>query len=137
MPASVYKLVFQDPDCKKLAPSKLEKGTYTTNSVRIIGSCVLYMVNPDTKCVQEVTFYVASNDGSVLLSCATTLALVLMQPCTRLDHLPPGASLISSSADQPKTNEFLLNVHVLSRKSEVFTVSNHMRPRLLTTGKLS
>ena len=32
MPASVYKLLFQDPDCKKLAHSKLEIGTCTTNS---------------------------------------------------------------------------------------------------------
>ena len=32
MPASIYKLVFQAADCKKLAPSKLEIGTYTTES---------------------------------------------------------------------------------------------------------
>ena len=37
-----------------------------------------YLVYPDTKCLQEVTFYVASNNGSVLLSCATTLALGLI-----------------------------------------------------------
>ena len=36
MPASVYKLVFQDPDCKKLAPSKLEIGTYTTDTVKLV-----------------------------------------------------------------------------------------------------
>ena len=30
MAASVYKLVFQDHDYKKLAPSKLEIGTHTT-----------------------------------------------------------------------------------------------------------
>ena len=33
MPVSVYKLVFQDPDYKKLASSKLEIGTYTTDTV--------------------------------------------------------------------------------------------------------
>ena len=38
MPASVYKLVFQDPDCKKLAPSKLEIETYTTDTVKLVGS---------------------------------------------------------------------------------------------------
>ena len=52
MPASVYKLVFQGPDCKKLAPSKLEIDTYTTDTVRLIGSCVFYLVHPDTKCPQ-------------------------------------------------------------------------------------
>ena len=60
-------------DCKKLAPSKLEIGTYTSNTVRLVGSCVFSLVHPDTKCLhlQEVTFYVASNNGSVLVSCVT------------------------------------------------------------------
>ena len=34
MPTSVYKLVFSDPDLKKLAPSKLEIGTYTIDTVK-------------------------------------------------------------------------------------------------------
>ena len=102
MPASVYRLVFQDPDCKTLTPSKLEIGTYMTDTVKLVGSCVFYFVHPDTKCLQEVTFYVASNNGSVLLSCVTTLALGLIQPCSRLDYLAPRASLITSSADHPE-----------------------------------
>ena len=89
MPASVYKLVFSDPDLKRFAPSKLETGTYTINTVKLVGSCTFYLVNPDTKWPQEVTSYVANNDGTVLLSCATTLALGLIQPYTRLDYLPP------------------------------------------------
>ena len=75
MPASIYKLVFQDPDCKKLAPSKLEIGTYTTDTFKLVGSCVFHLIHPDTKHLQEVAFYVASNNGSILLSCVTTLAL--------------------------------------------------------------
>ena len=77
MSPSVYRLVFQDPDCKKLVPSKLEIGTYTTNTVKLVVSCMFNLVHPDTKCVQEVTFYVASNNGSVLLSYLTMLALGL------------------------------------------------------------
>ena len=83
MLASVYKLVFQDPGLKKLAPSKLEIGTYTSDTVKLVGSFILYLVHPDTKCLQEVTFYVASNNGSVLLSCVIMLALGLRQPHTR------------------------------------------------------
>ena len=49
MPASVYKLVFKDTDLKKLAPSILENGTYSTDTVKIVGSCVFYLVHPDTK----------------------------------------------------------------------------------------
>ena len=121
MPASVYKLVFHDPELQKLAPSKLEIGTYTTDTVKLVGSCVFYLVHPNTKHLQEVTFYVASNNGSVLLSCVTTLALGLIQPCIRLDYLPPRASLITSSADHPKKTKSQVSVHVSKQE---FTVSN-------------
>ena len=48
MPASVYRLVFKDPDLKKLAPSTLEIGTYTTDTVKIVESCLFYLVHPYT-----------------------------------------------------------------------------------------
>ena len=87
MPVSVYKLVFQDPYYKTPAPNKLRISTYTTHTVKLVGSCMFYLVYPDTKHLLEVTFHVASNNGSVLLSCATTLALGLIQPQNRLDYL--------------------------------------------------
>ena len=117
MPASVYKLVFQDPNMKALAPSSLEIGTYATNTVKIVGSCVFYLVHPDTKNLMEVTFYVAMNNGSVLLSCKTTLMLGLIQPRTRLDYLQPRPCLITSSADHPKKTKATLHV----QKQEVST----------------
>ena len=102
MPASVYKLVFQDPNMNNLDPRSLEIGTYTTDTVKIVGSCVFYLVHLDTNKLMEETFYVAMNDGSVLLLHNTTLMLGLIQPRTRLDYLSPRASLITSSADHPK-----------------------------------
>ena len=111
--------VLRDPDCKKLAPSKLELGTYTTDTVTLVGSCVFYLVHPDTKHLQEVRFYVASNNVSVLLSCATTLALGLIQPHTWYDYLPPRASLITSSADHPKKTKSQVNLHVSKQESTV------------------
>ena len=83
---------------------------YTTDTVKIVGSCVFYLVHPDTKNLMEVTFYIAMNDGSVLLSCKTTLMLGLIQPRTRLDYPPPRASLITSSADHPKKTKATLHV---------------------------
>ena len=99
MPTSVYRLVFQDPSMKKLAPNSLEIGTFTTDTVKIVGSCMIDLVHPDTKKLMDVIFFVAVNDGSVLFSCKTTLMLGLIQPRTRLDYLPSRASLITSSAD--------------------------------------
>ena len=102
MPVSVYRLVFQDPEKKKLAPSSLETGAYTIHTVKIVGSCMFYLVHPDTKKLMDVTFFVAVNDGTMLLFCKTTLMLGLIQPRPRWDHLPPRVSLVTSSADHPK-----------------------------------
>ena len=109
MPASVYK-VFQDPNMKKLAPSSSDIGTYTSDTVKIVGSCVFYLVHLDTKELMEVTFYVVINGGSVLLSRKTMLMLGLIQPKTRLDYLLPRASLITSSADHQKKTKAMLPV---------------------------
>ena len=114
MPASVYKLVFKDPSMKKLIPSKLQIGTYTNDTVKIVGTCILYLVHPDTKKLIETIFYVATNDGSVLLSCKSRLTLDLIQPRSRMDYLPPRASLITSTQDHPKKNKqvsVLVKIH--------------------------
>ena len=102
MPASIYTLVFKDPSMEKLIPNKLHIGTYTNDTVMIVGTCKLYLVHPDTKKLVETIFYVATNDSSVLLSCKSTLTLDLIQPRSRLDYLPPRASLITSTQDHPK-----------------------------------
>ena len=68
MPASVFILVFQDPNLEKLAPSSLEIGTYTTDALKIVCSCMFYLVHLGTKKLLEVTLYVSMKDGSVLLS---------------------------------------------------------------------
>ena len=133
--ASVYKLVFQDPDYKKHIPSKLEIGTYMTDTAKLVGSCVFYLVHPGTKCQQELTFYVASKNGSVLLSCVTTLALALIQPHIRLDYLPPRTCLITSSVDHPEKTKSNINVHVSRQESTVSTMSNNKGkiPKLVTS----
>ena len=102
---------------KKLAPSELEIGTYTTDTVKIVGSCRFYLVHLDSKKLVDVTFFVAINDGGVLLSCKTTLVLGLIQPRSRLDYLPPRASLISSSVDHPmKIKPVKVSVHTSKQK---------------------
>ena len=70
MPASVYKLVFIDSELKKHAPSNLEICTYTTDTVKIAGSCLFHLVHPDTKKLQEVTFYVTK---MMVVSCCPAL----------------------------------------------------------------
>ena len=95
MPISVYKVIYKDEDCTKLAPSnKVAVKTYTTKKIKIVGSCKLFIVHPDTKCLQEETFQVVSHEGSVIISCATSIDLNLIQPHRDLDVVPGEGSLI-------------------------------------------
>ena len=56
MPVSIYKYLFKDPDCAKIAPSDLQLHTHTNKKVKILGSCNLHVIHPDTRCIAEVTF---------------------------------------------------------------------------------
>ena len=144
MPASMYQLVFKDPKMQKLTPSNLQVGTYTTDSVKIIGSCQFYLVHLDTKNLLETIFYVAMNDGSVLLSCKTTLLLGLIQPRARLDYLPPRASLITSSADLPKKMKEVLHTQkkpvAIQRRQQDVTAQvpavKEKGPKLITSKEM-
>ena len=120
MLVSVYCLILKDSEMKKITPCKMQIGTYMTDTVEIVGSCTFYAVHPDSNKLIPVIFYVSTNDGSVLLSCKTTLALHLIQPRSRLDYLPPWTSLITSTMNHPKkTRPATLKVH--SSKQEVST----------------
>ena len=110
----------------------MQIGTYTADTVKILGSCTFYVVHPNSKKLIAVTFYVATNDGSVLLSCKTTLALHLIQPRSRLDYLPPWASLVTSTMDHPKkTRQTPLKVH--SSKQEVSVQTQEMQGQATTS----
>ena len=101
MPKSVYQMMFSDSDVKHLPDNDISLGVYTDHQVNILGKCNFFMFHPDSKKPLAVTFYIASNEGSVLLSCTTLLALDLIQTRPRLDYLPPRAKLITSAADHP------------------------------------
>ena len=62
----------------------------------------MFPVHSDTKLLQEVTFQVTSHEGSVTVSCATSIELVLIHPHTNLDGVPEEGSLIYSIANMPK-----------------------------------
>ena len=117
MPVSVYRLIYQDQDLKKLIPCNLKIGTYMADTIRIIGITTIYLIHPDTKQPTETTFHVASNEGSVLLSCNALLTLGLIQSRPRLDYFLPRASLITSKEDHPRKTKTQVQV----QKHEVIT----------------
>ena len=94
-------MMFNDPEVKCLADNDISLRVYTDHQVNILGKCEFYILHPDTKKPHPVTFYVASNEGSVLFSCTTLLTLKLIQPRPHLDFLPLRTKLITSAADHP------------------------------------
>ena len=68
MPESIYKLVFNNPHTSKLAKNDIDLTVYMRHSVNLIGKCTFYMLSKGTKLPVKVHFYIAKEEGSVLLS---------------------------------------------------------------------
>ena len=137
MPMAMYCLMFKDPGLRKLTPSSMEIETYTNDVVKIIGTCYFYLVSPESKQLMKVMFFVAKENGSVLLSCRATMELGLIRPCVRLDYLPPRASLLTSTCDQPsRTKTHKPNIHCMIEKPTMVTTpknGNVRAPQLWNT----
>ena len=74
--------------------------------------------------MEEIPFFVASNGGSILISCTTSLVLGIIKPHENLDHPPPegNRNVIYSSTDKiKKKDESRLKVHMLAQKNKLKT----------------
>ena len=106
IPISVYKLIYKDKDCTTLEPStKTAVKTYTTEKIKIVGSCKIFVAHLDTGLLHEVAFQVTSHEGRIIVSCAISLELGLIHPHTNLEELPEEGSLIYSKTDMTKQRE--------------------------------
>ena len=106
-----------------MTPSQLKIGTYTADTVKIIGTSKIYLLHPDSKKLTEMIFYIASNEGSVLLSCNTSLSPGYIQSRPRLDYLPPRASLITSNAGHPRK----MKAQVQIQKQEITVQTSYQQ----------
>ena len=84
-----------------MAKNDIDLTVYTRHSVDLIGKCTFYMLSKGTKQPVKVDFYIAKEEGSVLLSCKTVFQLQLLDVKPRLEYLPPRAMLRSSLVDYP------------------------------------
>ena len=122
MPVGVYCVMYKDPDCTKLALSKKNViYTHTTEKMPVIGSCELFVIHPNTKCFQAVTFQVVNIEGSVIVSCATSISLNLIQIHSALNaSVPDCGQLIYSCGDDPgkhKYKKMMLNMSMCDNTS--------------------
>ena len=96
---------------------------YTNDVVRIIGMCHFYLVHPESKQLMKVMFFVAKENGSILLSCRTTMDLGLIKLHARLNYLPPMASLLTTTYDQPsKTKTHKPIIHHMKEKPNMVSI---------------
>ena len=108
MPASIYKILYNDPGCTKLLPSnKNGIKTYTNQKIPVIGSCELFVLHQDDKCFHKVKFQEVSVEGSVIISCATSINLNLIQIHNQLDtKIPYCTGVVYISADAPYKHQY-------------------------------
>ena len=108
MPAGIYKTLYNDPNCTKLPPSKKNGiNTYTRQRIPVIGSCELFVLHQEDQCFHKVKFQVVGAEGSVIISCATSINLNLIQIPNQLNaKIPDCARLVYSSADAPYKNHY-------------------------------
>ena len=109
----------------KLATSK-KNGiyTYTIEKITVIGSCELFVLHPNTKCFQAVTFQVVNTEGSVIVSCVTSISLNLIQIHSELNaSVPDCGKLIYSCADDPEKCKYkkLKSTEVAQWKNHVYS----------------
>ena len=130
MPMAVYCLMFKDPSLRKLTPSSMEIETYTDDVVKIISTCQFYLVHPGSKQLMKVIFFITKENGSVLLSCRTTMELGLIKPHVQLDDLPPRVSLLTSTCDHPsRTKTQKPNIHHMIEKPTMVTIPKNVNAR--------
>ena len=79
MPLGIYQTIIDDLKKEKLLPTGIQVTTYNDSTLDLIGRCTLYLQHP--KACSQVTaiFYVTQEEGSVLLSCSTSLKLKVIE----------------------------------------------------------
>ena len=87
--------------------------------------------------MKEAIFYIKSNEGSILLSCNTSLALDLIHPRPRLSYLPHR----TSSADHPRKTKVQLQIQkqeitkqaTNQQQDTQITITTQTTPKLITS----
>ena len=104
MPLSIYQTIFDDVKKQKLLPTGIQVTTYNDSILDLIGRCTLYLQHPNNHEKLVATFYVTQDEGSILLSCSTSLKLEVIEvPEQR--PIPPYMPIYTSSIDKPKFTE--------------------------------
>ena len=80
LPISVYRVLNKDPDCDMLVPNSNDGiSTYTAEKIQVLGFFDLFIVHPETRHLKKIKFQVVNHEGSVIISCVTSLELGLIQ----------------------------------------------------------
>ena len=100
MPLSVYQTIFKDPKKERIMSTGIQVTTYNDSILDLLGRCTLYLQHPKTNEKVLATFYITQDEGSVLLSCSTSLKLEVIQ-VPEQNPIPLCMPIYTSSLDKP------------------------------------
>ena len=137
LPISVYRILYKDPDCDMLVPSSKDGiSTYTAEKLQVLGSCDLFIVHPETRCLKEVTFQVVNHEGSVIVSCSTSLELGLIHLHSVFnDSVTDCGRLLYSEADHPNKCKYqnIKSSSSVSDNASAIEVKSTIVPHVMAT----
>ena len=129
MPLSVYQTIFNDPKREKLMPTGIQVTTYNDSTLDLLGRCTLYLQHPKTHEKIAATFYVTQEEGSVLLSCSTSLKLEVIQ-VPEQGPVPVYMPIYTSSLDKPNfTDQYVIY------QNEIIEIYNKQNPDRIIRSK--
>ena len=99
--------------------------SHSNDSVlQLVGRCKLHMLHPNTWQKLATTFYITHDEGSVLVSCATSLELELITIKARLNEVPKHIPIYTSALDTPQhTDPYRVNTVAISVSNQSSKIS--------------
>ena len=129
MPLSVYQTIFNDPKKEKLMPTGIQVTMYNDSTLNLLGRCTLHLKHPGNQNKITATFYVTQEEGSVLLSCSTSLKLEVIQ-IPEQKPIPAYMPIYTSSLDKPNfTDQYVVY------QNEIIEIYNKQNPNRIIRSK--
>ena len=129
MPLSMYQTIFSDLKKEKLLSTGIQVTTYNDSTLDLIGRCTLYLQHPKTLDKIMATFYVTQEEGSVLLSCSTSLKLEVIE-VPEQKPVPAYMPIYTSSLDKPSFTE-----QYVVYQNEIIEVYDKQNPNRIIRSK--
>ena len=137
LPVSIYRVLYKDPNWDMLVPSSKDGiSTYTAEKIQVLGSCDLFVVHPETRCLKKITFQVVNHEVSGIVSCVKNLELGLIQLHSVFNEsVPDWGRLLYCEADHPNKykDQNIESSSIVSNNASALEVQSTIVPDVTAT----